>query len=193
MKKQTTKRPSRRAADLSHVGADGAATMVNVGEKAPTRRTAVASAQVRIGPAAARAVTENRVAKGNVFEVARLAGIGAAKRTAELIPLCHNLPLDHVDLSIALEGTVMEIRATASAFARTGVEMEALTAAAVAALTLYDMLKAVDKGIEIGPILLVEKTGGKSGVYRRDVPEFDASGPRRRPGRRTAGRSTAGS
>ena len=154
---------------LSHVDAQGTSRMVDVGEKSPTRRRAVASARVRVGAGAARAVRENRVAKGNVFEVARLAGIGAAKRTAELIPLCHNLPLDWLDLSLVLKANVVEIRAEASAFARTGVEMEALTAAAVAALTVYDMLKAIDKGIEIGPILLLEKSGGKSGTYKRSA------------------------
>jgi cyclic pyranopterin phosphate synthase len=141
--------------------------MVDVGEKEPTRRRAVARAEVEVGVAAAAAIRENRVAKGNVFEVARLAGISAAKRTGELIPLCHNLPLDHVRVDLSLAGTTVTITAEASAFARTGVEMEALAAAAVAALTVYDMLKALDKSMTIGPVLLLEKSGGKSGTYRR--------------------------
>ena len=151
---------------LSHLNEQGEARMVDVGEKSPTRRRAVASAEVRVGAAAARAVRENRVAKGNVFEVARLAGIAAAKRTAELIPLCHNLPLDHVEVALRLRSNVVEIRVEASAFARTGVEMEAMTAASVAALTVYDMLKAIDKGMRIGPVLLLEKSGGKSGTWK---------------------------
>lgn len=141
--------------------------MVDVGEKSPTRRRAVAAARVHLGAKAAAAVREDRVAKGNVLEVARLAGIGAAKRTGELIPLCHNIPLDHVQVTLALKRNRVEIRAEASAFARTGVEMEALTAASVAALTVYDMLKALDKGIQIDGIVLLEKTGGKSGSYLR--------------------------
>ena len=180
MRKSMPERPGRdtRMGALTHLDEKGASRMVDVGEKSPTRRRALASARVKIGARAARAVKENRVAKGNVFEVARLAGISAAKRTAELIPLCHNLPLDHVDLSLSLKAGTVEIRAEASAYARTGVEMEALTAAAAAALTVYDMLKAVDKGIEIGPIFLLEKSGGKSGPYRRD-PDRGGRPPRR--------------
>jgi cyclic pyranopterin monophosphate synthase len=164
-------KPSRRATAareaLSHLDTQGRASMVNVGPKQPTARVALAMAAVHLGAAAVRAVRDHRVAKGNVFEVARLAGITAAKRTSELIPLCHNLPLDHVAVDLTLRGSWLEIRARASAFARTGVEMEALTAASVAALTVYDMLKALDKGIMIGPVCLLEKSGGKSGVYRR--------------------------
>lgn len=161
-----TKLPVRNRS-LSHLDPRGRARMVDVGEKPETRRRATASAEVTIGTRAARAIREETTPKGNVFEVARLAGIAAAKRTGELIPLCHNLPLDHIDLEIALRGKRVRIRAEASAFARTGVEMEAMTAVAVAALTVYDMLKAVDKGIVLGPILLLEKSGGKSGEYRR--------------------------
>lgn len=153
---------------LSHIGPDDEARMVDVGEKKETARRAVAEGWVTIGAPAADAIAESRVAKGNVLQVARLAGIGAAKRTFELIPLCHVLPLDHVQVDLTLEGERVHIIASASAFARTGVEMEALTAASVAALTVYDMLKAVEKGIEIGPIRLLEKSGGKSGDYRRD-------------------------
>lgn len=161
--------PRAVAAALSHLDESGRARMVDVGEKEPTRRHAIARAEVTIGAAAARAVREQKVAKGNVLEVARLAGIGAAKRTHELIPLCHPLPLDHVRIDARLVGRRIEIEAEASAFARTGVEMEAMTAASVAALTVYDMLKAIDKGIEIGPIVLLEKSGGKSGDFRRAV------------------------
>jgi cyclic pyranopterin phosphate synthase len=141
--------------------------MVDVGAKEPTRRRAVAEARVQIGAEAARLVRANAVAKGNVLEVARLAGITGAKRTDELIPLCHSLPLDHVDVEARLVGREVRIRAEASVFARTGVEMEAMMAASLAALTVYDMLKAVDKGIEIASVHLVEKTGGRSGHYRR--------------------------
>jgi cyclic pyranopterin phosphate synthase len=153
---------------LSHIGPDDEARMVDVGEKKETARRAVAEGWVTIGAPAAAAIAESRVAKGSVLQVARLAGIGAAKRTFELIPLCHVLPLDHVQVDLTLEGERVHIIASASAFARTGVEMEALTAASVAALTVYDMLKAVEKGIEIGPIRLLEKSGGKSGDYRRE-------------------------
>lgn len=152
---------------LSHLGADGRARMVDVGAKADTRRHALAEAIVHIGPRAAVAVQKNEVAKGNVLEVARLAGIQAAKRTAELIPLCHPLPFDHAEVDATLEGDRIRIRARVSLTGKTGVEMEAMTAASVAALTVYDMLKAVEKGIEIGPIVLLEKSGGKSGDYRR--------------------------
>ncbi len=162
--KKATKKSTTR---LSHVGARGEARMVDVGAKPATRRTAIAEGRVSIGAAAARAIKANAVVKGNVLEVARLAGIQGAKRTAELIPLCHPLALDHIAVECKLVGTEVRIEATASLEGKTGVEMEALTAVAVAALTVYDMLKAVEKGIEIGPILLVEKSGGKSGTYRR--------------------------
>ena len=143
--------------------------MVDVGTKEPTRRRAIATAEVRIGPRAARAVSANRVAKGNVLETARLAGIAGAKQTSGLIPLCHPLPLDHIEVEAVLQGDSVQITSSVSAYARTGVEMEALTAVAVAALTVYDMLKAVEKGIEIGPVILLEKTGGRSGDYRRPL------------------------
>ncbi|MFN8548813.1 MAG: cyclic pyranopterin monophosphate synthase MoaC [Candidatus Eisenbacteria bacterium] len=162
MAKATGRRPR-----LSHVGARGEARMVDVSEKAVTARRATAAARVKLGRRASEAVRKDQVAKGNVLEVARLAGIQAAKRTAELIPLCHPLALDHVSVECRLVGNEVRIEATAAITARTGVEMEAMTAAAVAALTVYDMLKAVEKGIEIGPISLLEKRGGKSGTYRR--------------------------
>jgi len=167
-RKVTSKAPSPEP-KLSHVDATGAARMVDVGGKGTTRRRAVAEARVLVGTRAARLVRENAVAKGNVLEVARLAGITGAKRTDELIPLCHSLPLDHVDVAARLVGREIRIQAEASVLARTGVEMEAMVAASLAALTVYDMLKAVDKGIEITNVRLVEKTGGKSGPFRRET------------------------
>ena len=139
--------------------------MVDVGAKAETQRTATAHAFVTMPPEVLAALPQNK--KGDPLEVARIAGIMAAKRTAELIPLCHSLPLSHVALVMKTEAGGIRIRATASTVARTGVEMEAMTAAAVAALTLYDMTKALDKGIAIGELYLLEKSGGKSGVYVR--------------------------
>ena len=141
--------------------------MVDVSDKPVSDRTAVARGVVKIGPAAARAVRENAVAKGNVLEVAKLAGIMGAKRTHELIPLCHPLMLDHVAVQLRLVRSEIHIEATASVAGRTGVEMEALTAVSVASLTVYDMLKAVEKGIEIGPIFLTRKSGGVRGDYAR--------------------------
>jgi cyclic pyranopterin phosphate synthase len=139
--------------------------MVDVGEKPVTRRTAVAEAFVRISSELAAGIAGNTVAKGNLLDVARLAGIQAAKRTDELIPLCHSLPLDAVDVEATLHDDRVRIRATASTTARTGVEMEALTAAAVAALTVIDMGKAVDRGMVIEGLRLLEKHGGRSGDY----------------------------
>jgi len=153
---------------FSHVGASGGARMVDVSAKRPTARRAVAEAVVVVGPAVASAIKENAVAKGPVLETARLAGIQAAKHTATLIPLCHPLPLDHADVAAALEGEAVRIRAEVATTAKTGVEMEALTAAVVAALTVYDMCKALSKGIEIRSIRLLEKSGGKSGTWRRE-------------------------
>ena len=151
---------------LSHIDEAGRARMVDVGEKAVTQRCAVAEARVRISDALAEAIGAGAVAKGNVLEVARLAGIAAAKRTDELIPLCHSLPLDAVHVDATVEPGVVRIVAEARTSARTGVEMEALTAASVAALTVIDMGKAVDKGIVIESVRLLEKTGGRSGTYR---------------------------
>ncbi len=155
---------------LTHVGADGRARMVDVGEKPVTERVAVAEGFVRISPELAARIRENAVAKGNVLEVARLAGVMAAKRTEELIPLCHSLPLDHVDVEAALEGEGdggrVRLTATARTHSRTGVEMEALMAVAVAALTVVDMGKAVDKGMVIEGIRVIEKRGGRSGDWR---------------------------
>ena len=156
--------------ELSHTGPGGEARMVDVGGKAVTARAARAEARVRLGEAAWQALVENRAAKGDVLAVARVAGIQAAKRTAELIPLCHPLGLDEVAVDFGLDAAARELRieGRASCRGRTGVEMEALTAVSVAALTVYDMLKAVEKGIVIGPIRLLEKSGGASGDWRAE-------------------------
>ena len=150
---------------LSHFDEAGQARMVDVGAKVETRREAVASAFVELNPAVLAALPQNP--KGNPLEVARFAGIQAAKRTSELIPMCHPLALTFVDVQARVVAGGVEILATAATVAGTGVEMEAMTAAAVAALTVYDMTKALDKGIRIREIVLVSKTGGKSGDYRR--------------------------
>jgi cyclic pyranopterin monophosphate synthase len=155
--------------DFTHFDAGGASRMVDVGAKPVTRRTARASATVRMQAATRAAIAAlGGIAKGNVYEVARLAGIMAAKRTAELIPLCHPLPLDSITVDFELEGEdALRINATAVATARTGVEMEALTAATTAALTVYDMCKAVDRSMTIERVQLEEKTGGVRGDYLR--------------------------
>jgi cyclic pyranopterin monophosphate synthase len=150
---------------LSHYDSAGEARMVDVGGKAVSMRTARAHAFVRMSRAVLDALPRNP--KGNPLEVARVAGVMAAKKTAELIPLCHSLPLSHADVDISVEADGVRIVATASTTAQTGVEMEALTAASVAALTVYDMTKALDKRIEIQDIYLLEKTGGKSGDFHR--------------------------
>ena len=152
---------------LSHYDSAGTPRMVDVSGKAETRRTARAHVFVRISPAVLAKLPENP--KGNPLEVARLAGIMAAKRTSELIPLCHPLALSHADVEVTVEDQGVRIVAEAATTAQTGVEMEALTAAAVAALTVYDMVKALDKSIEIQDLFLLEKTGGKSGNFRREV------------------------
>jgi len=154
---------------LSHVDAAGRPRMVDVGAKAATERTAVAEGLIRMAREALDEVQRNAGPKGDVLTTAELAGVMAAKRTADLIPLCHPLPLDHVAVEVSLDPTVpgVRVRATVRATARTGVEMEALTAAAVALLTVYDMVKARDRGMEIGEIRLLEKAGGKSGTWRR--------------------------
>jgi cyclic pyranopterin phosphate synthase len=144
--------------------------MVDVSSKAITSREAVARGRITISPAAMRLVRAGALAKGSVVEVARLAGILAAKRTAEAIPLCHPLALTHIDLELEprRDGFVIEARVRTEG--RTGAEMEALHAVAVAALTVYDMVKAADRGMEIGGIVLTRKSGGKSGLYRRRLP-----------------------
>jgi cyclic pyranopterin monophosphate synthase len=150
---------------LSHYDAEGSAHMVDVGAKPATRREAEASAFVVLSEAVVAALPQNP--KGNPLEVARFAGIQAAKRTADLIPMCHPLPLSYIDVSATVVAGGIEIRSTAATVAATGVEMEALTAAAVAALTIYDMCKAMDKSISIREIMLLRKSGGKSGDYIR--------------------------
>lgn len=150
---------------LSHFDESGAVSMVDVGAKPVTRRVATARAFVAMSQQVLAALPRNP--KGNPLEVARIAGIQAAKRTADLIPLCHPLPLSHVDVTAEVEDSGVAVTATASTQAATGVEMEAMTAASVAALTVYDMCKALDKGIEIRSIVLIEKAGGKSGRYVR--------------------------
>ena len=152
---------------LSHFDEAGLARMVDVSSKVETRREAVASAFVELNDAVLAALPQNP--KGNPLEVARFAGIQAAKRTSELIPMCHPLALTFVDVQARVVAGGVEIRATAATVAGTGVEMEAMTAAAVAALTVYDMTKALDKGIRIREIVLLSKTGGKSGTYTRQV------------------------
>lgn len=152
---------------FSHYKKSGAVQMVDVTAKAVTARAAVAHAFVKMRRAVVRKVRRLETPKGNPLEVARIAGIAAAKRTSELIPLCHPLPLTHVDVSTRLRENGVDVSSRVVATARTGVEMEALVAASVAALTIYDMCKALDKGIEITDIHLVEKTGGKSGSYVR--------------------------
>jgi cyclic pyranopterin phosphate synthase len=152
---------------LSHYDETGAVRMVDVSEKPSTRRTARAHAFVKLSRAVLAHLPENP--KGNPLEIARIAGIQGAKRTSELIPLCHPLPLTHVDVETAVEADGVRITTTASTTAPTGVEMEALTAASTAALTIYDMCKALDKSIEISDLYLLEKTGGKSGPYRRPL------------------------
>jgi cyclic pyranopterin monophosphate synthase len=151
----------------SHFDSAGSPRMVDVSEKSATRRSAVAHAFVRIAPEAIEKIPENP--KGNPLEIARVAGILAAKRTSELIPLCHPLALSHCDVEVQVEREGVRIHASASTTAQTGVEMEALTAASVAALTVYDMLKSLDKAMEIRELWLVEKTGGKSGDFRREA------------------------
>jgi cyclic pyranopterin phosphate synthase len=150
---------------LSHYDRAGRARMVDVSTKSPAKRTAAASAFVAMKPAVLKALPKNP--KGDAMEVARLAGIMAAKRTAELIPMCHPLPLAHVDVTLRLCKNGVAITSQVITTATTGVEMEALTAVSVAALTVYDMCKALDKGIEIREIVLEHKTGGKSGDYDR--------------------------
>jgi cyclic pyranopterin phosphate synthase len=154
---------------LSHFDESGASRMVDVGAKPETERTARASAVVRMQTATLQLVRDRQVAKGDVLEVARLAGIMAAKKTADLIPLCHPLPLTSVKIDFTFPGPdSVRIEATAKVFGRTGVEMEALTAVSVAALTVYDMCKAADRGMTIESVRLEEKDGGKSGHFTRD-------------------------
>jgi cyclic pyranopterin phosphate synthase len=156
---------------LTHLDDEGSARMVDVGDKPASERRAVARAVVRMSPATAAAVAAGDAPKGDVLGTARIAGIQAAKRTGELIPLCHPLALDHVDVDAVVDpaaGTVT-ITAEARVTARTGVEMEAMTAASVAALTVYDMVKGLERGVEVAEVVLLHKSGGRSGEWRRDV------------------------
>ena len=152
---------------LSHVDEHGSVRMVDTGNKEVTTRHAVASAKVLMNGATVSALREHRTPKGDPLEAARIAGIMAAKRTADLIPLCHPLPLTHVDVQATVEETGVSLRAEVSTNAQTGVEMEALTAVSIAALTIYDMCKALEKGITITDVRLESKSGGKSGDYKR--------------------------
>ena len=153
---------------LSHVDAGGRVRMVDVSGKTATTRVAVARGHIRVSPAALRLVRSGAVAKGDPLQAARIAGILAAKRTAEIIPLCHPIPLTHVEVDLQERATGYDIEARAATTAPTGVEMEALTAVSAAALTVYDMIKAADRTMVIGEIRLVEKTGGQSGAYRAE-------------------------
>lgn len=157
---------------LTHLDARGHATMVDVGDKQVTSRTAVAQGEVRMTPATLAAIRDGAVPKGDVLAAARIAGIMAAKRTPELIPLCHTLLLTKVAVDFEIDEAEARVLITAlvRCNGQTGVEMEALTAVSVAALTIYDMAKALDKSMTIGAICLLEKQGGKSGEWRREEP-----------------------
>lgn len=170
-----------RTRTLTHIDGRGAARMVDVGKKDATAREAIAEALVRMEPATLAALRDQRTPKGDVLATVRIAGIQGAKKCAELIPLCHAIPIDAVTIDVELGQTdTVRIVATARTHARTGIEMEALTAASLAALTLYDMLKAIDRGMTIERLRLLEKSGGKSD-FKRD--EADASRAPRRPRR----------
>jgi cyclic pyranopterin phosphate synthase len=156
-------------AELTHFDERGASRMVDTSDKPETHRQARASARVRMAPATLALIRDRALAKGDVLEVARLAGIMAAKRTGDLIPLCHPLPITSATIDFAFEGDDrLRIEATVRVFGRTGVEMEALTAVSVAALTVYDMCKAVDRVMTVDQVRLEEKSGGRSGTFRRD-------------------------
>lgn len=141
--------------------------MVDISSKIVTSRTAIAAGRIRLTPAIMEAIQNNAIAKGNVLEVARIAGIQAAKRTSDLIPLCHPIPISHIAIRFDFTADNLRIEVEVTAEAKTGVEMEALTAVSVAALTVYDMCKGIDKGMEITSVELIEKQGGKSGTYRK--------------------------
>ncbi len=159
-----------RTARLSHVNTQGAARMVEVGPKPETMRRATATGRVAMAPATAAAVAAGSIRKGEVLGVARIAGIEAAKRTADLIPLCHPLRITGVDVGFVIGERAVEITAVVSAFDRTGVEMEALAAVCAAALTIYDMCKAIDREMVIADVCLQEKRGGRSGIWLRPSP-----------------------
>lgn len=157
-------------AELTHLDAQGKARMVDIGGKAETQRLAIATGRIRMSSAALGAIREGTVPKGDVLAAARIAGIMAAKKTGELIPLCHPLALDSVSLDFELEDDALRATATASLTGKTGVEMEAMTAVTIALLTIYDMAKAVDKAMVIEAVRLIEKRGGKSGHWRAENP-----------------------
>jgi cyclic pyranopterin phosphate synthase len=163
------RRSARPAARLSHLDDSGKARMVDVGGKAVTSREALARGEITMSAKALALIRSGKVAKGDPLQTARLAGIMAAKQTASLIPLCHPLPLTHVSVELIPTRRGYRIESRVRTDAKTGVEMEALTAVSVAALTIYDMVKAVDKEMVIGDICLVEKSGGRSGHYRRSA------------------------
>ena len=155
--------------ELTHLNQNGQAHMVDVGEKAATRREAVAEGFLTMLPGTLNTIAEGGLPKGDVFSTARIAGIMAAKRTHELMPLCHPVPIDGIEISFtAFPPARMQIIASVSCSYKTGVEMEALTAVSVAALTVYDMCKAIDRGMEVGPIRLLKKSGGRSGTFTRE-------------------------
>lgn len=154
--------------DLTHINERGDAHMVDVGDKKITKREATAQAVITMRPETMRLILEDKAKKGDVLGCARIAGIMAAKHTAELIPMCHAIPIDSVTIDIQPKSDrEMKVIATAACTWKTGIEMEAMTAASVAALTIYDMCKAVDRGMEIGEIMLLHKSGGKSGEFKR--------------------------
>lgn len=153
--------------DLPHLDDSGDARMVDVGDKEPTRRKAVAEAHVALSPTALAAFTDGTLPKGDAAAVARVAAVMAVKRTPELVPLCHPLSVSSVDVDVEPTDSGVRVQVTVTTTDRTGVEMEALTGAAVGALTVYDMTKALDRGAEIGPVRLLHKSGGKSGTWER--------------------------
>ncbi|MEZ4272740.1 MAG: cyclic pyranopterin monophosphate synthase MoaC [Myxococcota bacterium] len=159
--------PSSKPSKLTHIDAVGAMHMVDVAGKPPSSRRAIAQARVKLGAAARRALASGAAKKGDVLAAARFAGIQAAKKTSELIPLCHPLGLTHASVDLSLKPWGVLVTATTETVGPTGVEMEAMTAASVAALTLYDMLKGVERGIVVENVCLLEKSGGRSGVWRR--------------------------
>ena len=175
---------------LTHVDRRGRPRMVDVGAKPVTARRAVAEAEVAVSPETMSMVIDGGGSKGDVLTVAEVAGVMGGKRTAELIPLCHPIPLTDLVVSVTPDRAagVLRVRAEAATTAQTGVEMEALTAASVAALTVYDMVKGVERGVEIRGLRLLSKTGGKSGDWHRPAAEVEPGLPRRRPGDRIAGR-----
>lgn len=185
-----TPKPRVERRRLTHIDRRGRPRMVDVTEKPPTARRAVAEAEVALSAETMSIVIDGGGAKGDVLTVAELAGVMGGKRTSELIPLCHPIGLTDLVVQVTLDrGTgVLRIRAEAATTAPTGVEMEALTAASVAALTVYDMVKGVERGVEIRSIHLVSKTGGKSGDWFRPVGEVKTTPEARRPGARAAGR-----